>query len=288
MTLRDMIKRVARAVFPRSVRNWLRAPSGSFTWILQALSYTFGRTNVIEPRTGWRIKCHPTFASTMELHHLHDPLQIAELNQFIVECKPEMIFIDCGSHFGLFSLAALHFGGPQATVVAIEPSPMAIKKLRQQAALNKVTDRLEIIEACVGRTSGSHSFVPAGVNSSGYFVGKTGENQSSELVKARCVTIDEIVQSMPKPPTHIKIDVEGMEDDVLFGGNHFFKSNTNVMIFLELHNDVIRSQNENPARVLERLVQWGFELLNDMGQPSEIKVLVNKPVTRLLARKMPI
>jgi len=78
-----------------------------------------------------------------------------------------------------------------------------------------------------------------------------------------------------------------MEDDVLFGGNHFFKSNNNVMIFLELHNDVIRSQNENPARVLERLVQWGFELLNDMGQLSEINVLVNKPVTRLLARKMP-
>jgi hypothetical protein len=86
----------------------------------------------------------------MELHHLHDPLQIAELNQFIVECKPEMIFIDCGAHFGLFSLAALHFGGPQATVVAIEPSPMAIKKLRQQAALNKVTDPLKLLKHVLG------------------------------------------------------------------------------------------------------------------------------------------
>ena len=287
MIPRSMIKQVARTIIPRWARNWLRAPAGSITWIIESLNYTFGRIKVIEPRTGWRIKCHPTFASTMELHHLHDPLQMAELNQFIGECKTGMVLIDCGAHFGLFSLAALHFGGPMASVVAIEPSPMAIRKLRQQAMLNKVEDRLEIVEACVGSTIGTHLFVPAGVISSGYFVGKTGENQSSELVEARCVTIDEIVAKMPIPPTHIKIDVEGMEEDALFGGKNFFESNSTIMIFLELHNDLIRGQKEQPDRVLELLVQWGFELLNDVGQPAEIHALVSKPVTRLLARKIP-
>ena len=38
---------------------------------------------------------------------------------------------------------------------------------------------------------------------------------------------------------------------------------------------------------VEKQSNLGKQILNDMGQPSEINVLVNKPVTRLLARKMP-
>ena len=51
---------------------------------------------------------------------------IEELDSFIAHCRRGMVLFDVGAHFGVFSLAALHYGGPDAIAVAVDPSPAAV------------------------------------------------------------------------------------------------------------------------------------------------------------------
>ena len=84
-------------------------------------------------------------------------------------CTPGMVLFDLGAHFGLFSLAALHYGGANAQAVAIDASPVAERLIRIQAALNGVAERVTVIRACVCEHSGVRDMVAVGVLADGYF-----------------------------------------------------------------------------------------------------------------------
>src|SRR5437868_12046222 len=100
-----------RALLPRGVRNWLRSPTKSLAWGYRETKYFFGVTEKIEIRPGWSVRCHPLAYSHSYHAQLEDPDQAAEFDSFLSYCTERMILFDIGAHFGLFSLAALHFGG---------------------------------------------------------------------------------------------------------------------------------------------------------------------------------
>ena len=72
-------------------------------------------------REGWTVRCHPISARQFALFRTDDALR-QELTSFVAHCRPGMRLLDVGASHGLFSLAALHFGGQTARVVAVDPS----------------------------------------------------------------------------------------------------------------------------------------------------------------------
>ena len=117
----------------------------------------------VELRQGWVLRCHPAAAGFARAQHIQDPDQAAELDCFISWCTPGMVFFDAGAHSGVFSLAALHYGGPTARAVAIDPSPEACRLLRLHASVNDVEDRLQVVPAAVAAADGLQHLVDAGV-----------------------------------------------------------------------------------------------------------------------------
>lgn len=81
-----------------------------------------------------------------------------------------MILFDIGAHFGLFSLAALHYGGRDARAIAVDPSTVAVRFLKIQAGLNDAVDRLRIVEASVAAHTGRQDMVAVGVLANGFYV----------------------------------------------------------------------------------------------------------------------
>ncbi len=142
----------------------------------------------------------------------------------------EVFFIDVGANVGLVSIAIACEG---YQTLAIEPLPFNIKKFRNSLKLNPKLD-LEIIESAVG----SHSkvsdnefieiFTPPG-NSGASSSSKAWNPslQPSDVSLVRLDSLDNlclhILDSSSFTDLVIKIDVEGMELDVIAGASEILQ-----------------------------------------------------------------
>lgn len=196
-----------------------------------------------------------------------------------------MVLFDLGAYFGLFALAAVHYGGPAAQAVAVDPSPLAARVLRFQARVNGVADRLRVVQASAGAGAGRRALVAAGIGSAGYFVAPTADHPPGERIEVETVSTDGLVEATGLTPSHVKIDVEGFELGVLQGGAKTFGSAHPPLVFLELHNEIIRAAGGDPRECLDRIAGWGFEVWDVSGKLISTEAALAPPLTRLLAAR---
>jgi FkbM family methyltransferase len=272
-------------VVPRGLRNWIRAPGKSLGWGWQQARYLLGRRDLLEIRPGLRLVSHPLAYRHSYFAQTEDAEQAAEFNAFIAHCTPGMVLFDLGAHFGLFSLAALHYGGPSARAVAVDASPTATRMIRTQARLNHLADRLHVVCACVCDTVGTRDMVAIGPLADGYFTPPTLETPLSEVTATPAVTLDGLVEQTGLRPTHVKIDVEGFEEAVLRGGRRLLTGSEAPLLFLELHCELIRTQGRDPAGVLAVLNESGYRLFDFGGVQADPTALLSRALVRFLAKK---
>lgn len=277
------LRPLARRLIPRRVRNWLRSPLRSLAWVRDGLLHRLGRDVIVELRPGWRLTAHPAAWRTAYRLHTVDPEQIAELDGFIRECRQPMLLFDIGAHFGLFSLAALHYGGPQARAVAVDPSPVAIGMLRRVALQNDLADRLTAMEAAAAAESGQVSLIDVGVQAAGYFVPADDAHPTGERTSVQAVTIDALARRFGLP-THLKIDVEGFEADVLQGARAVLGAAVPPTLFLELHHLLVRERGLDPAGAIELVSSLGYGFFDGSGQATDGSALLGRDLVRVIAR----
>lgn len=274
---------LVRWLVPRVVRNWLRWPTQSIAWTWHEVQHLVGRHPVITLRPAWSLRIHPVARRAFAIP-LSDPSQVAELDAFIASCRPSMVLVDLGAHFGLFSFAALRYGGPTARAVAVEASAGATRVLRLHTRLNQVTDRLQVVHAAAAAQPGSLAMLPVGVIADGYYIEPDAGRPAGDLVRVRAVTVDGLTDELGLAPTHLKIDVEGAEGDVLRGAQRTLGGDRPPLVFLELHNAMCRRSGRDPADCLTQLTRTGYQLQNTDGTPLGVKQALEPSVLRLVAR----
>ena len=277
-------RRLVRRLFPRPLRNWVRAPRKTLRWVSDAVLHAVGADRTLDLRPDWRLRCHPTAFRAIRSTQLDDPAQSAELAEFIDCCEPGMVLFDLGAHFGVFSLAALHYGGGKARAFAVEPSPAAARIMRIQAGLNTMGGRLNLIQAAAAEAPGTQEMLAAGVIADGFFVAATGDRPERELTQVSAVSIDSLAESAGVRPTHLKIDVEGFEAAALRGGRATLTADDRPVVFLELHVQMVRDRGDDPAEALDLLARYGYEEFTLNGAPATREQLLEAPITRLVAR----
>jgi FkbM family methyltransferase len=186
-----------------------------------------------------------------------------------------MCLFDIGASYGAFSFVAAHFGG---TAVAVDPSPIAARLIRLQTRLNGYDKNIRIVQACVGDTIGETEMLSSGVFSDGYMRIARGRS-SSELTKTKAVTLADQFG----PPTHIKIDVEGYEGAVARGAKRTL-TRLAPLLFLELHNEMIRSEGGDPSCVLDDLAEMGYEMFSVGNVKIERSAILQMPICRLVGK----
>lgn len=248
-------------------------------WLWDSLSFSFGATKELALLPDWSVKCHPRVYRVFSFDQLTDPEQSEEFRNFVRYCDPSMCLFDIGASYGAFSLVAAHFGG---TAIAVEPSPIATRLISVECQLNGFEKNIQVVEACVGDVIGEVEMLSSGVFSNGYFQMTSGRS-SGELTKTRAVTIDQLAEQFG-PPTHIKIDVEGYEAAVLRGAKRTI-TNLSPLLFLELHNEMIRADGGDPVRVLNDLAEMKYEELSINGVDADRDRILKMPICRLVARR---
>ena len=281
------VKRLARIFVPRKVRNWLRSPSDSMRWAWAQARYFAGGRDIVQIRPGWSLVCHPAAHRFAYFAQNNDQDQIAEFDSFLREITPDAVLIDIGAHFGLFSLAVLHYGGSKAMSIAVDPSPMAARFIKTQAELNQVSDRLHTIEAAISDQVGWQPMVSVGILSSGYYVRPSRDHTPGELTSTPTTTLDQLVEEFDLRPTHIKIDVEGDELAVINGGCKILSQDHAPLLFVELHNEMVRQHGGHPQETLSRLRSLGYRTFATNGDALNDQAILDCPLIRIVARKVP-
>ena len=276
--LSQRMEKIIKSILPRRARNWLRSPSRSIEWLWDSLCFSVGNTKELALLPGWTLVCHPRVYKTFLRCQIGDTEQSAEFNNFVRYCDRSMCLFDIGAGYVVFSFVAAHFGG---TAIAVDPSPIATRLIGLQTQLNGYDKNVRIVEACVSETSGETEMLSSGVFSDGYFRMTQGRS-IRELTKTRAVTIDQLVDQFG-PPTHIKVDVEGHEAAVVRGAKRTLTRLAPVL-FLELHNELVRSQGSDPSCVLNDLTEMRYEIFATDGEKIDRSAILRMPICRLVAR----
>jgi FkbM family methyltransferase len=137
-----------------------------------------------------------------------------EIEVFIQNLKNAAICVDIGANVGLYTCLAASLGKP---VIAIEPHPRNLDLLHRNLAANGFTS-VEVLPLGLSDqigtkplygTGGCASFAPGWAGSS-----------AKRFRSVQVSTLDSIVAGLPRDgPILIKMDVEGLELDVLGGAS---------------------------------------------------------------------
>lgn len=125
--------------------------------------------------------------------------------------RPEDVFFDVGSNVGSFTLLAS--GVCKASSIAIEPVKSTFDILNKNISLNTLQDKVTAINAAVGSSTGTLTFTANEDTTNHVIIG--AESKNADIINVQVITIDSIIAK--KPPTLMKIDVEGYETEVLKG-----------------------------------------------------------------------
>jgi FkbM family methyltransferase len=134
--------------------------------------------------------------------------------------KPGMIALDIGANFGYFSLLMADLVGPEGVLIAVEPNPHVVPKLRASLALNGFAARCRVVQAAAAADDDGSALLYA-----------TLSEPKNAMVVSPEITADPAVATITEVPKwtlasvardvgridFIKIDAEGAEETIISG-----------------------------------------------------------------------
>jgi FkbM family methyltransferase len=155
--------------------------------------------------------------------------------------KDDDIFYDIGANYGFYTLLAQEFI-TKGEIHAFEPNPKIFKLLRENSRLD-IYKNTFLNEMALSDKIGEAEFFEISRQSGGSSLIKHQHVLKYKIIKVRTTTLDDYI-SNHKPPTIMKIDVEGGEYLVLKGGLELLKKYS-PMIIMEFLPDYLHREAVN-------------------------------------------
>jgi FkbM family methyltransferase len=165
-------------------------------------------------------------------------------------CRPGDVVVDVGANIGTHTLALSRIVGPSGVVYAFEPQRILFQALCATMALNSVTNVLAL-HAAAGTEAGFVHMPEVDYSRPNNFGGISAtEVETSGTRRVHQFRLDDVLAERPAV-RFIKIDVEGMERDVLLGATDIIRTRRPI---LYVENDRVP---ESKA-LLETLQELGY------------------------------
>lgn len=257
-----MIMSLARKFLPRSFRNWCRSPFKSVKYMGDRIKFSGGMHSRVSPAKGFVLSCHPAAVHFFDIFRT-DPVQAEELKSFVEHCSPGMRFLDIGAHYGLFALACEHYSGNSARILCVEASSRAVDILKSNLKLNKAEHNVDVLNCAMGGDDGYLDMLSTGPLGADYFVHPT--EPRPDTIKIPQLTLESILNKTGFQPTHIKMDIESYEYEVISSSLSCLRAFLPVM-FLEIHGSMLKKRGKDPAEIVTMLRNVGYLLWSPEGQ----------------------
>lgn len=159
------------------------------------------------------------------------------------------IFLDIGSNIGLFStLIAKNL--PDSTVFAFDPDPICYLTLTRTKIANKI-ENLHILPIGLSNQNKILDFHFDPLNHGGHSFDRSSIHSKAEPVRSSLATfrLDQLIGSLGLNEVHLmKIDVQGVEWQVLNGAEHLLQKNRPVLM-VECEYQHLLSAGESIAKL---------------------------------------
>lgn len=175
--------------------------------------------------------------------------------------EPGMTVYDVGANIGYLTVGFARLVGETGSVVAYEPLPENVRRLKAALAANGLEGRVQVVSAAVGREVGRSQFLVHNSAGMGKLAGSAGrELDYRARVDVSVTALDSWEEEALPAPDWIKVDVEGGESDVLAGAQKLLHEVRPGWI-LELHGpeaaasafEALRASNYRVHRAEPRL-----------------------------------
>jgi FkbM family methyltransferase len=178
--------------------------------------------------------------------------------------KQGMKFVDVGANWGLFTLAAARWVGSSGRVIALEPDPRILPKLKSNIRRNGLNQARVLAVAAAERDSNlllaahDHAGENWGVSR---LIEDSPAGQTTFTVQSR--RLDSLLNEAEAEAAIgavdlVKIDVEGAEDRVLAGMEPGLSSHRYRRILLEFHPVQLKERGRNVNDIVNALLAKGY------------------------------
>jgi len=172
---------------------------------------------------------------------------------------------DVGGYEGIFTLFFAHRVGANGQVVTFEPNPRNFQKIAENVRLNGFAN-VRIQQIALGSTPGRASLVfPADETARGSIETRIADQirheKDVQTIDVRIDTLDHLVASGTPEPDFVKLDVEGLELDVL-EGMALLLDRKHPRLYIEIHGADAESKLANITAVATLLWKAGYKLLH--------------------------
>lgn len=197
-----LTRRLPDAWLGRRLALWLRKP------VVKALGSRAVDIDVLGARMRLRIHDNLSEKRVLFTPQFFDPV---ERRALAARMRPDFQFVDVGANAGVFSLYVAALAGPKARVLAVEPQPVMLRRLRENIALSRLQN-IHVAACAVSDREGTIELHLDAHNRGQASIASSGGEVLVVPTKALPQLMDEAGIGTPDA---MKIDIEGAEDLVL-------------------------------------------------------------------------
>ena len=200
------------------------------------------------------------------------PLSEPMTNRWIASLSSTDVLLDVGANVGFFSMLAASQGASK--VYAIEPNPFSFDALCKNIISNDLQDVVMPINMAISEHSGCVEFAMSGtsVGSINNHI-STGTQPGKLHLDMMAVSLDFLhAQEMIVDVTHIKIDIDGLELEVIKGSQQLLSSaNLKSVLIEDDGNDANRQERDAIMHTL------GYTISSDFGSQDQYTIFERTP-----------
>ena len=265
-TLHDTgLRSMARRVLPPGIWSrlrWLRTQKKEWD-TARTLGRLRRRLQSMPPGTKAAVPLHGYMVRVPQgdlCYHLYKDIFVSRIYQF-ESMRPDPLILDCGSNMGMSVLYFKHVY-PRARIIGFEPDPAIFPYLKENVALNRLTD-VQLHDAAVAGKKGILRFYSDGLAGSTleeHLGGEVPDGWARYEVPVVCLR-----DYLDEPVDFLKMNIEGAEWDAVQDSQDRLRQVREMVI--EYHH--LPGLPRTLHKILAVLHEHGFEYaVSDFGLPS--------------------
>jgi FkbM family methyltransferase len=203
------------------------------------------------------------------------------LQRLLQEIRPGEVIYDIGANLGLYTIFLAKAVGPHGRIIGFEPELRSFERCQENLGLNSLAN-VKVFDRALGNEDREIVLAVDESAASGvhHVLGRRDGETSTRWQSAKMVVGDRFIdmESLPTPNV-IKIDVEGMEEEVLLGLTETLHRPQCRLVFCEIHFAVLdqRGRWDAPRRILRFVEDCGFDTIEWLNYGHVMATKASQP-----------